>query len=58
MELLNNLMLGFGVAFTPENLAYALLGCLLGTLIGVLPGLGPAPPQRFWATFRVRPLRW
>ncbi len=43
MELLNNLMTGFGVAFTPENLAYAFLGCLLGTLVGVLPGLGPVP---------------
>ena len=43
MDLLNNLILGFGVAFTPENLFYALLGCLLGTLVGVLPGLGPVP---------------
>ena len=43
MDLLNNLYLGFGVAFQPENLAYALLGCLLGTLVGVLPGLGPVP---------------
>ena len=43
MDLLHNLMLGFGVAFTPENLFYALLGCLLGTLVGVLPGLGPVP---------------
>lgn len=41
MELLNNLQLGFSVAFTFTNLLYALLGCLLGTLIGVLPGLGP-----------------
>ncbi len=41
MELLNNLALGFGVAFTLTNLAYAFGGALLGTLIGVLPGLGP-----------------
>jgi putative tricarboxylic transport membrane protein len=41
MELINNLMLGFGVAFTLQNLAYAFFGCVLGTLIGVLPGLGP-----------------
>ena len=41
MELLSNLSLGFGVAFTPINLLYALIGCLLGTLIGVLPGIGP-----------------
>ena len=43
MELLDNLMLGFSVAFTLENLTYAFLGCLLGTLVGVLPGLGPVP---------------
>jgi TctA family transporter len=41
MDLLNNLMLGFGVAFTFQNLAYAFFGAVLGTLIGVLPGLGP-----------------
>ncbi len=41
MELLDNLALGFSVAFTFQNLTYALLGCLLGTLIGVLPGIGP-----------------
>jgi TctA family transporter len=41
MDLLHNLALGFGVAFTQLNLLYAFLGALLGTLIGVLPGLGP-----------------
>ncbi len=41
MDLINNLSLGFGVAFTPINLLYAFVGCLLGTLIGVLPGIGP-----------------
>ncbi|HOW48031.1 MAG TPA: tripartite tricarboxylate transporter permease [Rubrivivax sp.] len=41
MELLEHLALGFGVAFTLQNLAYAFAGCLLGTAIGVLPGLGP-----------------
>ena len=41
MELLDNLMFGFGVALTPANLGFALLGCLVGTLIGVLPGIGP-----------------
>jgi putative tricarboxylic transport membrane protein len=35
------LLLGFSVAFTAQNLLYALGGVLLGTLIGVLPGLGP-----------------
>ncbi|WP_395699669.1 tripartite tricarboxylate transporter permease [Aquabacterium sp.] len=41
MDLLNNLALGFGVAFTVQNLLYAFGGAVLGTLIGVLPGLGP-----------------
>ncbi|HRH88000.1 MAG TPA: tripartite tricarboxylate transporter permease, partial [Rubrivivax sp.] len=41
MDLISNLMLGFSVAFTLQNIAYAFLGCLLGTAIGVLPGLGP-----------------
>ena len=41
MDLITNLTLGFGVAFTPINLMYAFIGCLLGTLIGVLPGIGP-----------------
>jgi putative tricarboxylic transport membrane protein len=43
MELgfLDNLALGFSVAFTAQHLMYALLGALLGTLIGVLPGVGP-----------------
>jgi putative tricarboxylic transport membrane protein len=41
MDLLNNLALGFSVAFTAQNLLYAFFGAMLGTLIGVLPGLGP-----------------
>ena len=41
MELIHNLSIGFGVAFTFTNLLYCLIGCILGTLIGVLPGIGP-----------------
>ena len=41
MDLLSHLALGFGVALTPVNLLYALIGVVLGTLIGVLPGIGP-----------------
>ena len=41
MDLFSNLALGFGVAFTPIHLLYALIGVMLGTLIGVLPGVGP-----------------
>ena len=41
MDLVNNLALGFGAAFTLQNLMYCFIGCLLGTLVGVLPGIGP-----------------
>ena len=41
MDLISHLAVGFGVALTPVNLLYALIGALLGTLIGVLPGIGP-----------------
>ncbi|MFI4903120.1 MAG: tripartite tricarboxylate transporter permease [Burkholderiales bacterium] len=41
MDVLAHLATGFGVALTPINLLYALIGVLLGTLIGVLPGIGP-----------------
>jgi putative tricarboxylic transport membrane protein len=41
MDILSNLWLGFGVAVTPINLLYCLIGVMLGTLIGVLPGIGP-----------------
>src|ERR1700742_1412396 len=41
MEFFSNLAVGFGVALTPANLAFAFLGAMVGTLIGVLPGIGP-----------------
>jgi putative tricarboxylic transport membrane protein len=41
MDLLNNLCMGFGVAFIPVNLLFCFIGVLLGTLVGVLPGIGP-----------------
>src|SRR5262245_34825468 len=41
MDLFGNLIYGFGVAFTLQNLLYCLLGVTVGTLIGVLPGNGP-----------------
>src|SRR5699024_10439329 len=40
METLNNLMMGFGDAFSPMNLVYVFIGALLGTAVGVLPGMG------------------
>src|SRR4026209_2121628 len=42
MGALGDLANGFGVALTPENLGWALVGVLLGTFVGVLPGIGPA----------------
>ncbi|OFZ87135.1 MAG: hypothetical protein A3F74_13665 [Betaproteobacteria bacterium RIFCSPLOWO2_12_FULL_62_58] len=41
MDLLDNLVFGFTVAFSLQNLAYCFVGVLLGTLVGVLPGIGP-----------------
>ena len=57
-NLLANLSLGFGVALTPVNLAYAFIGCVLGTLIGVLPGIGPLATIAMLlpATFSLPPL--
>jgi putative tricarboxylic transport membrane protein len=36
------LLQGFAVALTFQNLMFCLIGCLLGTAVGVLPGVGPA----------------
>ncbi|MCZ7498626.1 MULTISPECIES: tripartite tricarboxylate transporter permease [unclassified Agrobacterium] len=41
-DLFSNIILGFGVAVTPVNLFYCLLGVTLGTMIGILPGIGPS----------------
>jgi len=40
-QIFSNLILGFTVALSAQNLIYCFIGCLLGTLIGVLPGIGP-----------------
>src|SRR5690606_10956265 len=42
MDSLGNLIDGFSVALTPENLLWSLVGVFLGTFVGVLPGIGPA----------------
>ncbi|PWS36442.1 hypothetical protein DFH01_14900 [Falsiroseomonas bella] len=39
--MIDNLLLGFSVALTLQNLSFAFLGAMIGTAIGVLPGLGP-----------------
>jgi TctA family transporter len=41
MELFDNLIMGFTVALSLENLLYCAIGVSVGTLIGVLPGIGP-----------------
>src|ERR671920_1049139 len=42
MDAFTQLLNGFAVAITPQNLLWCLFGTTLGTAIGVLPGLGPA----------------
>ncbi|MDT0328417.1 tripartite tricarboxylate transporter permease [Nocardiopsis lambiniae] len=41
MGMLDQLLYGFSIALTPENLLYVFIGVLAGTIIGILPGLGP-----------------
>ncbi len=42
MDTIQNLMMGFSIAMSPQNLMFAFLGSIMGTLIGVLPGVGSA----------------
>ena len=41
MDLLNNLAMGFHVAFSPMNFLFCLIGATIGTIVGILPGIGP-----------------
>ncbi|AEF42913.1 tripartite tricarboxylate transporter permease [Hoyosella subflava] len=41
MDTFDQLMQGFSVALTPQNLLFVFIGVLAGTIIGTLPGLGP-----------------
>jgi TctA family transporter len=41
MGLFDNLIFGFSIALSLQNLLYCFIGVLVGTLIGVLPGIGP-----------------
>ena len=56
MDVIQNVIYGFGICLQPINLAYCFFGTLIGTLVGVLPGLGPAAaialllPSTFHAT--------
>jgi putative tricarboxylic transport membrane protein len=58
MEIFNNLLLGFSVAISLQNIFYAFIGVLLGTLIGVLPGIGPVATIAMLLpiTFNLHPL--
>src|SRR5687767_12584257 len=58
MGLLDNLIVGFSVAFSLQNLWYCFVGVLLGTLVGVLPGIGPlvAIAMLFPITFSLPPV--
>jgi putative tricarboxylic transport membrane protein len=58
MDVLQDLLLGFGVALHPMNLLYCLIGVLIGTLTGVLPGVGPAAALSLLlpVTFHVPPV--
>jgi len=58
VDIINNLVLGFGVAVTPLHLLYCLIGVMLGTLIGVLPGISPlvAIGMLFPLTFTLPPV--
>src|SRR4026209_1137285 len=58
MELFHNLVFGFSVALTLQNLWFCFVGCFLGTLIGVLPGIGPLAPLAVLLpiTFNVAPV--
>lgn len=40
-SLVDNLSLGFSVAFSMQNLFWCLMGAFIGTAVGVLPGVGP-----------------
>jgi putative tricarboxylic transport membrane protein len=42
MDIWAQLLQGFQVALTMQNLMWCLVGCMLGTAVGVLPGIGPA----------------
>lgn len=40
--MIDNLLLGFNISLSIDNLLYCFIGTILGTIVGVLPGLGPS----------------
>ncbi len=57
MDVLHQILYGFGVALQPMHLLLAFLGALAGTMVGVLPGLGPTAAMSMLlpATFGITP---
>jgi putative tricarboxylic transport membrane protein len=53
-----DILYGFQVSFTPENLLLCFIGTLIGTLVGVLPGIGPIGAMAILlpASFSLAPL--
>src|SRR6195256_5095488 len=53
-DIFANIVMGFGVALSWQNIGLCFFGCLIGTAIGVLPGIGPLTtmamilPVTFW----------
>jgi TctA family transporter len=41
VDVLANIVVGFNVALTLQNILHCFIGVFLGTLVGVLPGIGP-----------------
>ena len=58
MDLFNNLIFGFSVALSLQNLFYCFVGVLVGTLIGVLPGIGPLGTIAILLPITYRSRRW
>jgi len=57
MGIFDNILMGFQIALSWQNLLFCLIGTTYGTLIGVLPGLGPAAGTALLIpiTFRLDP---
>ena len=55
---MNELIYGFSIVLTPDNLFYCFAGAVIGTLVGVLPGLGPVAAMSllFPATLHIPPV--
>jgi putative tricarboxylic transport membrane protein len=41
VDLFHNLIYGFSISLSVQNVLYCFLGCMVGTFVGVLPGVGP-----------------